>query len=80
MTNKTEVAAGGGCGIGTVCLILFVVLKLVGIAPFVTWSWLKVILLPLLITIVTPFLIVAIFLIGAFIIALFAAIIAKIFS
>ena len=47
MANKTVTAAStkGGIGIGTVCFIVFVIMKLAKIAPIAAWSWLKVILL-----------------------------------
>lgn len=43
MTNKTVTTSG--IGIGTICFIVFLVLKLVKIAPIASWSWLKIILL-----------------------------------
>ena len=47
MANKAVTAASSksGIGIGTVCFIVFVVMKLAKIAPIASWSWLKVILL-----------------------------------
>lgn len=46
MTNKTiATVSKSGIGIGTICFIVFLVLKLVKIAPIVSWSWLKIILL-----------------------------------
>ena len=47
MANKAVTAASSksGIGIGTVCFIVFVIMKLAKIAPIVSWSWLKVILL-----------------------------------
>ena len=47
MTNKavTTASSKSGIGIGTVCFIVFVIMKLAKIAPIVSWSWLKVILL-----------------------------------
>lgn len=46
MTNKTiTTVSKSGIGIGTICFIVFLVLKLVKIAPIVSWSWLKIILL-----------------------------------
>ena len=47
MANKAVTAASSksGIGIGTVCFIVFLVLKLVKIMPIVSWSWLKIILL-----------------------------------
>ena len=47
MANKTVTAASSksGIGIGTVCFIVFVVMKLAKIAPIASWSWIKVILL-----------------------------------
>ena len=46
MTNKTVTTIG----IGTICFIVFVVMKLAKIAPIASWSWLKVILLPVAIS------------------------------
>ena len=47
MANKTVTTASSksGIGIGTVCLIVFVIMKLAKIAPIVSWSWPKIILL-----------------------------------
>ena len=47
MTNKavTTASSKSGLGIGTVCFIVFLVLKLVKIMPIASWSWLKIILL-----------------------------------
>ena len=46
MANKTVTTVSkSGIGIGTVCFIVFLVLKLVKIMPIVSWSWLKIILL-----------------------------------
>lgn len=47
MANKavTTVSSKSGIGIGTVCFIVFVIMKLTKIAPIASWSWLKVILL-----------------------------------
>lgn len=43
MANKAVTTSG--IGIGTICFIVFLVLKLVKIAPIASWSWLKIILL-----------------------------------
>ena len=46
MTNKTiTTVSKSGIGIGTICFIVFLVLKLVKIAPIASWSWFKIILL-----------------------------------
>ena len=46
MTNKTiTTVSKSGIGIGTICFIVFLVLKLVKIMPIASWSWLKIILL-----------------------------------
>lgn len=46
MTNKTiTTVSKSGIGIGTVCFIVFLVLKLAKIVPIASWSWLKIILL-----------------------------------
>ena len=52
MANKavTTASSKSGIGIGTVCFIVFVIMKLAKIAPIVSWSWLKVILLPVVIS------------------------------
>lgn len=54
MANKTVAAAStkGGIGIGAVCFIVFVIMKLAKIAPIAAWSWLKVILLSVAISFV----------------------------
>lgn len=48
MANKavTTASSKSGIGIGTVCFIVFLIMKLAKIAPIASWSWLKVILLP----------------------------------
>ena len=48
MANKavTTASSKSGIGIGTVCFIVFVIMKLAKIVPIASWSWLKVILLP----------------------------------
>ena len=48
MANKAVAAASSksGIGIGTVCFIVLVIMKLAKIAPIASWSWIKVILLP----------------------------------
>lgn len=47
MANKavTTASSKSGIGIGTVCFIVFVIMKLAKIAPIVSWSWLKIIFL-----------------------------------
>lgn len=46
MTNKTiTTVSKSGIGIGTVCFIVFLILKLAKIVPIVSWSWFKIILL-----------------------------------
>lgn len=47
MANKavTTASSKSGIGIGTVCFIVFMIMKLAKIAPIASWSWLKVILL-----------------------------------
>ena len=46
MANKTVTTVSkSGIGIGTICFIVFLVLKLVKIMPIASWSWLKIILL-----------------------------------
>lgn len=54
MANKavTNAASKGGIGIGTVCFIVFVIMKLAEVAPVASWSWLKVILLSVAISFV----------------------------
>ena len=46
MANKTiTTVSKSGIGIGTICFIIFLVLKLVKIMPIASWSWPKIILL-----------------------------------
>ena len=46
MANKAVTTVSkSGIGIGTICFIVFLVLKLVKIMPIASWSWLKIILL-----------------------------------
>ena len=46
MANKTvTIVSKSGIGIGTICFIVFLVLKLVRIMPIASWSWFKIILL-----------------------------------
>ncbi len=42
MSNSNSSASSGGIGLFTVVGIVFVVLKLVGVAPIAGWSWLWV--------------------------------------
>ena len=66
MTNKavTDTASKGGIGIGTVCFIVFVIMKLAKIAPIASWPWIKVILLPVLISFVPTIIVLLLSLIG----------------
>ena len=46
MANKTVTTVSkSGIGIGTICFIVFFILKLAKIMPIASWSWLKIILL-----------------------------------
>ena len=46
MANKAVTTVSkSGIGIGTVCFIVFVIMKLAKIVPIASWSWLKIILL-----------------------------------
>ena len=46
MANKAVATVSkSGIGIGTVCFIVFVIMKLAKIMPIASWSWLKIILL-----------------------------------
>ena len=62
MANKTVTTSG--IGIGTICFIVFVVMKLAKIMPIASWSWLKVILLPVAISFIPVALTLLISLIG----------------
>ena len=66
MANKavTTVPSKSGIRIGTVCFIVFVVMKLAKIAPIASWSWIKVILLPVLISFVPTIIVLLLSLIG----------------
>ena len=66
MANKavTDAASKGGIGIGTVCFIVFVTMKLTKIAPIASWSWIKVILLPVFISFVPTIIVLLLSLIG----------------
>ena len=68
MANKAVTTAsskgGIGIGIGTVCFIVFVIMKLAKIAPIASWSWLKVIFLPMAIGFIPVALALIISLIG----------------
>lgn len=66
MANKaaTTASSRSGIGIGTVCFIVFVIMKLAKIAPIASWSWLKVILLPVAIGFIPVVLTLLISLIG----------------
>lgn len=66
MANKavTDAASKGGIGIGTVCFIVFLIMKLAKIAPIASWSWIKVILLPVLISFVPTIIVLLLSLIG----------------
>ena len=51
MANKAVTTVSkSGIGIGTVCFIVFVVMKLAKIVPIASWSWLKIILLSVVIS------------------------------
>ena len=46
MANKTVTTVSkSGIGTGTICFIVFLILKLVKTMPIASWSWLKIILL-----------------------------------
>lgn len=66
MANKavTTASSKGGIGIGTVCFIVFVIMKLAKITPIASWSWIKVILLPVAIGFIPVALTLIISLIG----------------
>ena len=66
MANKTVTTASSksGIGIGTVCFIVFVIMKLAKIAPIVSWSWPKIILLSVAIGFIPVVLTLLICLIG----------------
>ena len=66
MANKavTDAASKGGIGIGTVCFIVFVIMKLAKIAPIASWSWIKIILLPVFISFVPTIIVLLLSLIG----------------
>ena len=66
MANKavTTASSKSGIGIGTVCFIVFMIMKLAKIAPIASWSWLKVILLPVLISFVPTIIVLLLSLIG----------------
>ena len=66
MANKavTTASSKSGIGIGTVCFIVFLIMKLAKIAPIASWSWLKVILLPVAIGFIPVVLTLLISLIG----------------
>ena len=42
MSDSKSSASSGGLGLCSILTIIFVVLKLVGVAPVATWSWLWV--------------------------------------
>ena len=44
--NSKQSASSGGIGILTVIQVVFIILKLLGIAPVATWAW-SVVLIPL---------------------------------
>jgi hypothetical protein len=44
--NNKQSASSGGIGILTVVQVVFIILKLLGIAPVATWAW-SVVLIPL---------------------------------
>lgn len=66
MANKavTTASSKSGVGIGTICFIVFLIMKLAKIAPIASWSWLKVILLPVAIGFIPVVLTLLISLIG----------------
>jgi hypothetical protein len=44
--NNKQSASSGGIGILTVVQVVFIILKLLGIAPVASWAW-SVVLIPL---------------------------------
>lgn len=42
MSNSKSSSASGGLGLCSVLTIIFVVLKVLGVAPVATWSWIWV--------------------------------------
>lgn len=44
--NNKQSASSGGIGILSVIQVVFIILKLLGIAPVATWAW-SVVLIPL---------------------------------
>jgi hypothetical protein len=66
MSNSKSSASGGGLGVCGVLTVLFVALKLLGVAPVAAWSWIWV-LSPLWIGAATVLAILGLFLLVAFI-------------
>ena len=71
MSDKTNNAVSGGLGLGGVLFVIFACGKLFKFGPFASWSWLKVIFMPILIDLGIVLAVLAIGLIIAFIISIF---------
>ena len=72
MANKASASASSGIGIGTVCFIVLVILKVMNIAPIASWSWLKVILLPVAISFIPALIVLCFWIIGFLFLWLFS--------
>ena len=70
MDNNGKIAATGGMSVGTVLLIIFICGKLFNFGPFASWSWLKIILVPILVNLGIIFIILIITVVMLFILFL----------
>lgn len=71
MSDKTNTAVSSGLGLGGVLFVIFACGKLFKFGPFASWSWLKIIFMPILIDLGIVLAILALCVIIAFIIFLF---------
>lgn len=71
MSNSNSSASSGGIGLFTVVGIIFIVLKLVGVAPIAAWSWWWV-LSPFWIGFVLAIAFLVLFVLGAAVLSWFA--------
>ena len=51
MNNNGKIVANSGIGIGTVLFIIFACGKIFNFGPFGSWSWLKIIFIPILVNV-----------------------------
>lgn len=51
MNNNGKIAANSGTSLGTILFIIFACGKIFNFGPFGSWSWLKIIFIPILVNV-----------------------------